>query len=86
MTFNQANRRIVTNRTTNLRVLPAVTLHRQHWMHRRENMQRYNALIEAMGAQQNPWGDGPPPIGTIIDGPNGESRKWDGNAWAPFDG
>ena len=43
-------------------------------------MQRYNGIIEAMGARD---GDQP---GQIADGPNGEKLIFDGTDWVPYDG
>lgn len=45
------------------------------------------AVPEREGALEMPetptWGQGPPPIGQKIYGPNGEVRQWDGSQWAP---
>ena len=52
-------------------------------------MQRYNGVLESLDSgrqSENPWGDGPPPVGYILEGPNGKIKTWDGSAWVLSDG
>ena len=50
-------------------------------------MMRYDNIIAGMGAQsEQPWGDGPPPVDQVFDGPGGEALIWNGEELVPYDG